>query len=138
MGEQTRFPFFLYLGLCRIRKRMEISISLLQKWRRCIPYCLLHSNDILWYSNFLPRSGYRSILRFRWHDFGRPTLSSFQRRRNSNNGPSILPRYLLLRNHRMDHLLYDSNIHKNSQVTMGHLRCLVEHRQLLSSFRQHD
>ena len=34
--EQTRFSVLVYLGLCWTRQRLEVSISLLQEWRRFV------------------------------------------------------------------------------------------------------
>ena len=99
------FPFFLgihsrviycfiynYLNLTSLENEIKICVIMFFLSRildfrlhlqfsfflfRCIPYCVFHRNDILWYSNFLPRSSYRSILRFGWYDSSRTTLSPF-------------------------------------------------------------
>ena len=101
---------------------------------RCFSYRLLHCHGFLRHSHFLSRSGHRSILRFRWNDFGRSALSASERCGYRHHGPCILPGYLLLRYYCLDHLLHDCYLHAYTWSPMGYLRYVDINQHFTVSF----
>ena len=95
---------------------------------RRLSHCVFCGYDILWHSNFLPRSGHRSIFRVRRHDPSGPIMSHVKRRWYSHNGASLFLRHLLLRHHLLDDILHDIHFFKDTRSTVEYLWYVFQKR----------
>ena len=48
---------------------VAIPLLMLQEWRWCLSYHLLHLHVVLWCPNLLARGGNRTIFGCRWNDY---------------------------------------------------------------------
>ena len=131
METSSRFLVFLYICDGWFRKCLEVSVSMLQKWRWGISDHLHNNNDILRASNCFTRSCDRPVFRRGWFHHHWKDLSHSKRSWNVYHGDGDVLQYLLLCDHQLVNVLLHRILHNDPRCAMEHLQRLVELTKLL-------